>query len=233
MIKHTLKIIDIVDEGNNTKTFYLEKPMDFNWEEGSHTHIALPNYDLEDTPNKSLVRHMSIMTCADENRIGFTTRFPEQKSEYKTMLDTFRVGDQLKLFKLGSRMKLRRENRNIVLLSMGVGIATMRPLILSYCQDKQAIPKLIHINVDAKHSIYREEIETLSNESFINIWSKSRVEYFQTLSNIMKQSDSIYYIVGSDSFLRTTIQKLKAAGVKIEDIMIDKKDGILNLYYEF
>lgn len=233
MIKHTLKIIDIVDEGNNTKTFYLEKPMDFNWEEGSHTHVALRNYDIDEIPNKSLVRHMSIMTCADENRIGFTTRFPEQKSEYKTLLQDYRVGDEIKLFKLGSRMRLRRENRHIVLLSMGVGIATMRPLILTYHQNPLDIPELTHINVDSKYSIYRNEIESFSNDRFKNYWTSSRVEYFQTLSEVIKKENAIYYIVGSDSFLRTTIQKLKSSGVKVKDIMIDKKEGILNLYYEF
>lgn len=232
MVKHTLKIIEIVDEGIDTKTFYLEKPEDFNWEEGSHTHIALNGYDTNEVPNKSLVRHMSIMTLAHENRIGFTTRFPSQKSEYKTLLSTYDVGDQLNIFKLGSRMSLRRENRPIVLLSMGVGIATMRPLILSYIQNKQGIDGLTHINVDPHPTIYRNDIESIQDGTFINIWAKTRVEYYQKLNELLR-NDSIYYIVGSDTFLRSNIQKLKSIGVKIEDIMIDKKEGILRLYYEF
>lgn len=232
MVKHTLKIVEIVDEGIDTKTFYLEKPEDFNWEEGSHTHIALNGYDSNEVPNKSLVRHMSIMTLAQENRIGFTTRFPSQKSEYKTLLSNYRVGDVISIFKLGSRMSLRRENRPIILLSMGVGIATMRPLILSYIQNKQGIRGLTHINVDPHPTIYRNDIESIQDETFVNIWTKTRVEYYQKLTELIKK-DSIYYIVGSDTFLRSNIQKLKSIGVKIEDIMIDKKEGILRLYYEF
>ena len=232
MVKHTLKIVEIVEEGIDTKTFYLEKPEDFNWEEGSHTHIALNGYDSNEVPNKSLVRHMSIMTLAQENRIGFTTRFPSQKSEYKTLLSNYRVGDVISIFKLGSRMSLRRENRPIVLLSMGVGIATMRPLILSYIQNKQGIRGLTHINVDPHPAIYRNDIESIQDETFVNIWTKTRVEYYQKLTELIKK-DSIYYIVGSDTFLRSNIQKLKSIGVKIEDILIDKKEGILRLYYEF
>jgi len=232
LVKHTLKIVEIVDEGIDTKTFYLEKPEDFNWEEGSHTHIALNGYDSNEGPNKSLVRHMSIMTLSQENRIGFTTRFTNQKSEYKTLLSNYRVGDEISIFKLGSRMSLRRENRPIVLLSMGVGIATMRPLILSYIQNKQGINGLTHINVDPHPTLYRNDIESIQDETFINIWTKTRVEYYQKLNELLK-NDSIYYIVGSDSFLRSNIQKLKSIGVKIEDIMIDKKEGILRLYYEF
>ena len=232
MVKHTVRILEIIDEGIDTKTFYLEKPVDFNWEEGSHTHIALDGYDSNEVPNKSLVRHMSIMTLAQENRIGFTTRFPSQKSEYKTLLSTYQVGDKLSLFKLGSRMSLRRENRPIVLLSMGVGIATMRPLILSYIQNKQGISGLTHINVDPHPTIYRNDIETIQDEKFTHIWTKTRVEYYQKLTELLRK-DSIYYIVGSDTFLRSNIQKLKSIGIKIEDIMIDKKEGILRLYYEF
>ena len=232
MVKHTVKILEIIDEGIDTKTFYLEKPVDFNWEEGSHTHIALDGYDSNEVPNKSLVRHMSIMTLAHENRIGFTTRFPSQKSEYKTLLSTYQVGDKLSLFKLGSRMSLRRENRPIVLLSMGVGIATMRPLILSYIQNKQGISGLTHINVDPHPTIYRNDIESIQDETFTHIWTKTRVEYYQKLTELLRK-DSIYYIVGSDTFLRSNIQKLKSIGIKIEDIMIDKKEGILRLYYEF
>lgn len=233
MIKHRLKIIDIVNEGNDTKTFYLEKPNEFNWEEGSHTHIALNNYEVDEVVNKSLVRHMSIMTLAHENKIGFTTRFPNQKSEYKTLLSDYQIGDEINLFKLGSRMKLRRENKRIVLLSMGVGIATMRPLILAYNQDQTGIPQLVHINVDSNPTIYKKEFESFKNDQLTNHWTHSRVEYFQRLTETISQTDSLYYIVGSDTFLRTNIQKLKLAGVKVEDIIIDKKDGILNLYYDF
>ena len=70
------------------------------------------------------------------------------------------------------------------------------------------------------------------DETFINIWTKTRVEYYQRLTELLR-NDSIYYIVGSDTFLRSNIQKLKSIGIKIEDIMIDKKEGILRLYYEF
>ena len=232
MIKHSLKIIDIIDEGNNTKTYLLEKPSDIEWEEGSHAHIAIKGYDEQDPPNKALVRHMSIMSLAEENHIGFTTRFTKQASEYKSNLINHTVGDELILFKLGSRMRLRREDRPIVLLSMGVGIATMRPLILSYLKDQNHIPQCVHINVDALHQIYQTELDAYKHTDFKQIWTQSRVEYYQKLTEL-KLDHAIYYVVGSDVFLRTNIQKLKSMGVSMEDIMIDKKPGILQLYYEF
>lgn len=232
MVKHKLKIVDIREEAEQTKTYLLEKPADFNWEEGSHTHIALNGYDDNELPDKSLVRHMSIMTLDTENRIGFTTRVPEIGSEYKRRLAKLNVGDELIIFKLGSRMRLRRENREIVLLSMGVGIATMRPLIVSYLNNQSDIPHLTNINVDS-NTIFQTELDLLTNSFYTNYWTKSRVQFYQTLTEVMKNDNSIYYIVGSDTFLRTIIKKLKANNVSVEDIMIDKKDGILQLYYDF
>lgn len=233
-MKHTLMIVDIREETNKTKTYLLEKPDELNWDEGSHTHIAHKGYDEGEFPNKSLVRHMSIMTLSKENQLGFTTRLNDEPSEFKRRLANLKVGDDLIVFKLGSRMKLRRENRPIILLSMGVGIATMRPLIKAYIDDTSKINQLININVDATEThVYQEELDAIQNSSFRNIWTKSRVEFYQTLTQLLDNDQAIYYIVGSDLFLRTAIKKLKSLGIKSEDIVIDKKDGILQLYYEF
>lgn len=77
-MKNKVKIIDIINEGKDVKTYLLEKPDDITWEEGSHFHIAMLGFDEGDKPNKSLVRHMSIMTLPEENKLGFTTRIPKE-----------------------------------------------------------------------------------------------------------------------------------------------------------
>lgn len=233
-MKHKLKIVDIREESDKTKTYLLEKPIELNWDEGSHTHIAHSGYDDGEFPNKNLVRHMSIMTLNQENLLGFTTRLNDKPSEFKRRLAELNIGDDLIVFKLGSRMRLRRENKSIVLLSMGVGIATMRPLIKTFLEDNSKIPHLININVDNTNShVYQSELDASETSNYHNYWTKSRVEFYQTLTNILKDNHSIFYIVGSDLFLRTVIKKLKSLGIKLDDIVIDKKDGILQLYYEF
>lgn len=233
-MKHKLKIVDIREESDKTKTYLLEKPIELNWDEGSHTHIAHSGYDDGEFPNKNLVRHMSIMTLNQENLLGFTTRLNDKPSEFKRRLAELNIGDDLIVFKLGSRMRLRRENKSIVLLSMGVGIATMRPLIKTFLEDNSQIPHLININVDNTNShVYQSELDASETSNYHNYWTKSRVEFYQTLTNILKDNHSIFYIVGSDLFLRTVIKKLKSLGIKLDDIVIDKKDGILQLYYEF
>lgn len=80
------KINKIVEESPEIRTYFLDCPEDFTWEEGSHTHLALEGFNAGDKPNRSLVRHMSISTLPEENTIGITTRIREQCSEYKAIL---------------------------------------------------------------------------------------------------------------------------------------------------
>lgn len=233
MEKYRLSIVDIIEESPNTKTYILEKPESLTWDEGSHIHLALEDYDKDELPNKALVRHMSIMSNWDEDKLAFTTRFIEPYSPFKLGLAHLTKGDHLKVFKVNSRMTLRRENRPLVLISMGVGLATMRPLVHRYHQDSTNIPLLVNMNVDAhEKALYQDELEGLRNERIQLNWCKSRLELFNALETLNTENP-IYYVVGSDLFLRTILKRLKAKGVSKDAIMIDKKSHMLDLYYEF
>ena len=232
MVKYRVKITDIIEEAHGTKTYILEKPEDFTWVEGSHTHIGMVGYDEGEKPNKAWVRHMSIMTLPEENKIGFTTRILSPYSEFKEKLSKLHIGDEIILFKIGSRMNLRRENRPIVLISMGVGIATMRPLIHSYIKEQTGIPNIININVDSSNEfIYKAELDNLTNMHYQNYWLGSRKEFYETLDTVSEQSDAIYYIVGSDGFIKDVIKLLKNKMVSENSILIDKKEEILGNYF--
>src|SRR5690625_5478770 len=74
------KINKIIEESQEVKTYLLDCPEGFTWEEGAHTHFALEGFNAGDKPNRSLIRHMSITTLPNENSIGITTRIKEQCS---------------------------------------------------------------------------------------------------------------------------------------------------------
>src|SRR5690625_1155027 len=112
-----VKINHIVRENSNVYTFYLDIPEDFTWEEGAHTHLALKGFNEGEKPNRGLVRHMSISTLPEEKVIGITTRIKNLCSEYKSILKTLQVGDEVALFKTHSNVPLKRENKNVYLLS--------------------------------------------------------------------------------------------------------------------
>ncbi len=233
MEKYKVKITDIRKEAEGIWTFELEKPDHLVWEEGAHTHIGLAGFDEGEVPNKSLVRHMSIMTLADEGRVGFTTRVPSSSSEFKEKASKLKIGDEVTLFKVGSRMRLRRENRPIILLSMGVGIATMRPVILAYSKDKSGIPSLINVTVQSSGEfIFKNELDQLVIENYKNYWLGSRVEFYKTLEELSVTKDALYYIVGSDEFIKDIIQQLRSKNVKDKDIILDKKEEKLPLYFD-
>lgn len=232
MVKYRIKITEIIDEAPGVKTYLMEKPSDFTWEEGAHTHIGLVGFDEGEVPNKSLVRHMSIMTLPEDNKIGFTTRIKEPLSQFKEKLSHLHIGDDVILFKVGSRMSLRREDKPIVLVSMGVGIATMRPLIYRFLQDKTGITRLININVNSsKDFVYKDELDSLEISNYENHWLNSRGEFYETLNQVSEQTDAIYYVIGSDGFIIDVIKHLKNNGIAENNILIDKKEEKRSEYY--
>lgn len=231
MVKYRLKITDIVEETKDTRTYYMEMPRNFQWEEGSHAHIGLTGYDAGETPVKEWVRHMSIMTLPDENKIGFTTRKRENCSEFKEKLFQTGIGEEIVVFKPGSRMSLRREGRPIILLSMGVGIATMRPLVLAFDKDRTDIPMMVNINVDASGEfLYREKLDEVTCECFKNLWLTSRGALQSFIESLDYEEKPIFYLVGSDNFLIDLIHRLGASGVLQEDMVIDKKEEFLSRF---
>lgn len=228
MVKYRLKITDILKESEDTWTFLMEKPDDFVWEEGSHAHIGIEGYDFN-APKGTFVRHMSLMTLPEEGKIGFTTRKRGELSVFKRTLFNMKVGEELLVFKFGSRMALRRENRPLVLLSMGVGIATMRPLILQYHLDPRCIPGIHQINVDSTGAfLYKKELESCEDEHLIHTWLTGRTGLDEVLEDTLKHEKPIYYLVGSDAFVIQRTHWLMDHGVEFSDIVVDKKEQFIS-----
>lgn len=233
MIIHNIKLLHIVDDAPNTKTYYFDIPEDFTWQEGAHTHLKLMDEnEMEGQINRKMVHHMSISTLPEDNQIGITTRVPGSRSEFKEKLLTLKPGDEAQLFKWGSRMHLRRSGRPIIMLSMGVGIATLRPVIHAYINDSTDIPFVLNVNVDSSQShVFKQELDQLSCEKFQSKWVESRQSFYDTLDQLLGTKDAIYYVIGSDDFLKSVIHRLKAKNIASEDIVIDKREAALAAFF--
>lgn len=231
MVKYRLQITDIVDEVQGTRTYYMNMPEGFIWDEGSHAHIGLAGFDEGEMPVKEWVRHMSIMTLPDENKIGFTTRKRENCSEFKEKLFQSKIGDEIIVFKPGSRMSLRREDRPVVLVSMGVGIATMRPLVLAYDKNRQGVPSMMNINVDATGDfLYRRDLDHLACDCYTNLWLEGRQKLHDLIEELNYEEMPVFYLVGSDTFIIDLIHRLRGKGVRQEDMVIDKKPEFITRF---
>ncbi|WP_102027779.1 dihydropteridine reductase [Salirhabdus sp. Marseille-P4669] len=221
------KINKIIDETPEVKTFLLDRPEDFTWEEGSHTHFALEGFNAGDKPNRSLIRHMSICTLPHENAIGITTRIREQCSEFKTILRSLEVGSKVAIFKTHTNVPLKRENKNIYLLSSGVGLATFRPLVLDYFERADNVEKIHSLNIDSSQDfLFSNIFESVPDKKFISQFVDNRKDYYEKVKNLATDKSGIFYIVGSDEFLTQNMEILREQGIEPEQIMLDKRKDV-------
>jgi len=219
------KINKIIEETPEVKTYLLDCPKDFTWEEGAHTHFALEGFNAGDKPNRGLIRHMSISTLPHENSIGITTRIREQCSEFKTFLRSLEVGNEVAIFKTHSNVPLKREDKNVYLLSSGVGLATFRPLVLDYFERADNVNHIHSLNVDSsKAFLFTNIFESAPERNFTSQFVDNRKVYYEEVKNLATDKDGLFYIVGSDEFLVQNIEVLRKQGIKPGQIMLDKRE---------
>ena len=201
------KINKIIEETPEVKTYLLDSPKDFTWEEGSHTHFALKGFNAGDKPNRSLIRHMSISSLPHENAIGITTRIREQCSEFKSILRSLEVGNEVAIFKTHSNLPLKREDKNVYLLSSGVGLATYRPIVLDYFERADNVNQIHSLNIDSSKAFLFTDIFTSApDKKFEAQFVDNRKDYYEEVKNLAADKDGLFYIVGSDDFLVKTLK---------------------------
>lgn len=219
------KINMIIEETPEVKTYLLDCPEGFTWEEGSHTHFALEGFNAGDTPNRSLIRHMSISTLPHENVIGITTRIREQCSEFKSILRNLEVGDEVAIFKVHSNVPLKRVNKNVYLLSSGVGLATYRPLVLDYFERADNVNHVHSLNIDSsKDFLFTSIFESAPDKKFTSQFVDNRKDYYEEVKKLATDKDGLFYVVGSDEFLVQSIEVMREQGINPEQIVLDKHE---------
>ena len=226
------KINKIIEESPEVKTFLLDRPEGFTWEEGAHTHLALEGFNAGERPNKGLVRHMSICTVPAENSVGITTRIKEQCSEFKSILRNLEVGNEVALFKIHSNVPLKREDKNIYLLSSGVGLATFRPLILTYLERPDHINRIHSLNIaSSKDFLFTDVFESVPEKNFTSQYVDHREDYYEEVKKLAADQDGLFYVVGSDEFIIQNIEVLREQGIKPEQIVLDKREQHLAKFF--
>lgn len=219
------KIKKVVEESAEIKTYLLERPEDFTWEEGAHTHFALKGFNAGNKPNRSLIRHMSISTIPSEDVIGITTRIKEQCSEFKSVLKSLNVGDEVALFKTHSSIPLKRVGRKVYLLSSGVGLATFRSIVLHYFDNPEGVEHMHSLNVESsKQFLFTDLVKTADDKNFTAQFVDNRSTYYEEVQKLAADQEGLFYIVGSDEFLAQNIAILREKGIPAEQIMLDKRE---------
>lgn len=232
MLIHWTKINKIIDESSEVKTFLLDLPEDFTWEEGAHTHLAIKGFNVGEKPNKSLVRHMSIATLPSENAVGITTRIKDECSEFKSILKTMTVGDELALFKIHSNVPLKREDKNLYLLSSGVGLATFRPVVSTYLANQENVKNVHSLNIDsANDQLFTDIFTSVPEKNFTAQTVQSRADYYEAAEKLATDQEGLYYIIGSDEFILQNIKLLNKHGITREQIVLDKRERFMEKFF--
>lgn len=175
---------------------------------------------------------MSINNLPSDGMISFTTRIRELCSDYKTKLKSLKVGDQVALFKTHSNVPLRRENKNIYLLSAGVGLATFRPLVLNFLNNQENINQVYSLNIDStREYLFTDIFESDTELNFIADFTYNRKQYYTEVKKLANDKEGIFYIVGSDEFLVHNIELLGENDIHPEQIMIDKREGLREEFF--
>lgn len=211
---YEIKLKKIINETETIKTYLFDKP-DFDWSEGTNIHVAFR--DFKDHEKKKFVRHFSIMNVDDQSYLAFTTRVTA--SPFKHRLNTLKIGDTLLAYKPSQRMKMRSEDRPLVLCSMGVGLAAIKPILETYLKHPKGIESVKSIHISNKERLYDEYFKS---SNFDHTCTHSRHDYYQLLKETYSKKN-IYYIVGSEDYIIQNMAILFDLGHTLEDIEIDKK----------
>lgn len=220
-----IKITEIIKEANDTFTYKFNIPKGTHWKAGANGHFIVTNAQGDFQLNKKYVRHLSIMSQPEEGFLGFTTRIKEDLSLFKTSLKKFKVGDEIRFFGIKNHIPLQRNNSHIVLISMGVGIATFRPMILDYIDNQKGVLSITNINIDnSSQFVYQKELSAVDIDTYQNKFVSSREQLYDAIQANFDKKNVSYYVVGSDQFLKDTGSFLIENDVLQDHIYLDKHD---------
>ncbi len=224
LLTSPIQLLEIIKEDEETYTYKFDIPEGCTWDAGTNAHLVATGSVKNFIPEKEFTRHFSICSLPDEGYMGFTTRIRNNASTFKENLKVSKIGDKLQLFGLQNRLPLVRKNQTVVLISMGVGIATMRPILLSAASHPRGLTKVINITIDKDDKeIYANELRSLSPELIEHHYTHSRDDFYNEIDKTLTTSQAEYHIVGSNEFVFEITRHLLNNKIAKTNIRLDKK----------
>lgn len=222
-IKYPVKLVNVIQHDDEVFSFDFRNLGPYSWKEGDNSKLLL------EKQGKVMSRKLSFATLKDEKVIRFTTRIRREKSQFKEILASLKIGSIVAVTAPVGHFTLRRDGRPALLVSNGVGIATMRPLIKAFQKDPTDVGRITQINVDRNCEIYKDEMDAIvsSGIQFASVYTKSRKEFYQSLEfeaqRLMFGTGTIpnVYIVGSDDFVLDVYMHMQNLGFQTSDLITD------------
>ncbi len=221
-----VKIKEIKEVAELTKSFVLEKPENFVYEPGQHVFIELSidngkPFSLASSPHEDVLEFATII---------------RDSSEWKQELNDKQEGDELILSGPYGAFKYEDSEKDISFIAGGIGITPFIG-ILRYLTEKEMDTKvvLLYSNKNRKRTAFRKELDDLSEKNKnINIiytmtddpeyeGNKGRIDKSFIKKHVENITNKVWYIAGPpfmvDSF------KLVLKELDVEKIKIDSFKG--------
>lgn len=223
-IMSPITFLEKSEEAPDTLTFKFAIPKNIHWEAGAYGHFLVFNDENGITFDKKYIREFSIMSLESEGYIGITTRMREEPSYFKQKLMALKPGDKMMLFKMGNHLFPLNQEKPFVFISMGVGVATFRPLMNYYLSSDRPNSTVTNINVDRSgHFVYGDELEKYEDNRLNNIFVTDRNAMYEKLEQCVEHTNNVYYIVGSGKFNHSVGDFLIEKGVAKTSVVFDRK----------
>src|SRR5699024_2052973 len=141
------------------------------------------------------------------------------------------VGSEVAIFKTHSNIPLQRKNKNIYMLSQGVGLATFRPLVLDYFKRPNNVKHIHSLNIDSSRDfLFTNIIKSAHDKNFTSQFENNRKDYYEEVKKLATDKDGLFYIVGSDELLIQNIEVLREQSIKPGQIKLDKHENELSQF---
>jgi len=230
-MEHKLKIIEIIDEVPETKTYRVQIP---NGNEITFYPGQFFMIRFED--DKTFQRAYSIASSpTQKNHIDITM---DLVGKFTKKLWETKVNDYL-IFKgpFGKFYFNEDMKNNLVLIGGGLGITPLMSII-RYCDDKKLQNKInfLYSVKTPKHILYNEELKkikeqnpnfkytvTITRPSEEQNWEgrTGRIDIDLLKQNIDDVENSLYYLCGPLEFVKSAIAMLESLGATKEQIKTD------------
>ena len=158
---HTLKLLEKKELAEGTMAFYFDKPEGFSYVPGQYAFFFIGEKGLF---KKKLVRHFTLITIPEEDRLGFATRM-RAESDFKTKLNAMPLGSTLSMRGPAGEFTLPASaGAPVVFLSGGIGVTPCYSMLKEAAATGSARQlTLFYSNRNPKSTAFLEELKGLES----------------------------------------------------------------------
>lgn len=218
-----LKIIELKDIANLTKSFVLEKPKNFDYLPGQHIFVEI-------APENG--KPFSLVSSPTQNFLEFATII-RKDSSFKQELNSLQLEDELIVSgPYGKKFYYEDFEKDIVFIAGGIGITPFMG-ILRYLTDKEMNTRvtLIYSSKLFKNIAFKKELDELveKNKNIRIVYTitedldykgnKGRIDKEFIQDHVENIQDKVWYIAGASKMVEavyTILKELNAKNIKLD-----------------